>query len=121
MDSRTVGRPGVAVVMTDSELLDQVLSLTAVVGVEPLLLSDASLVRPHWSSAAMVLLGIEQADRVAAMGLPRRAGVYLVAEDRTAPQGTALVSATGRGTRRAPVECELAVRCSRRRDADEHG
>jgi len=72
--------------MTDSELLDQVLSLTAVVGVEPLLLSDASLVRPHWSSAAMVLLGIDQADRVAAMGLPRRAGVYLVAEDRTAPQ-----------------------------------
>jgi secretion/DNA translocation related CpaE-like protein len=86
MDSRTVSRPGVAVVMTDSELLDQVLSLTAVVGVEPLLLSDASLVRPHWSSAAMVLLGIDQADRVAAMGLPRRAGVYLVAEDRTAPQ-----------------------------------
>ena len=86
MDSRTLGRPTVAVVMTDSELLDHVLSLTAVVGVEPLLLSDASLVRPHWSSAAIVLLGIEQADRVAAIGLPRRAGVYLVAEDRTAPQ-----------------------------------
>jgi len=75
--------------MTDSELLDQVLSLTAVVGVEPLLLSDASLVRPHWSSAAMVLLGIDQADRVAAMGLPRRAGVYLVAEDRTVTLGAA--------------------------------
>ena len=86
MDSRTLGRPTVAVVMTDSELLDHVLSLTAVVGVEPLLLSDASLVRPHWSSAAIVLLGIEQADRVATIGLPRRAGVYLVAEDRTAPQ-----------------------------------
>jgi secretion/DNA translocation related CpaE-like protein len=86
MDSRALGRAEVAVAITDSELLDQVLSLTAVVGVEPLLLSDASLLRPHWSSAAMVLLGVEQADRVAAMAMPRRAEVYLVAEDSAAPQ-----------------------------------
>jgi secretion/DNA translocation related CpaE-like protein len=84
MDSRTLAQPTIAVAVTDSELLDQVLSLTAVVGVEPLLLSDASLLRPHWSSAAMVLLGIEQADRIAAMGMPRRAGVYLIAEDSAA-------------------------------------
>ena len=74
MDSRTLGQPTIAVAVTDSELLDQVLSLTAVVGVEPLLLSDASLLRPHWSSVAMVLLGIEQADRIAAMSMPRRTG-----------------------------------------------
>jgi len=86
MDPRTPGRPTVAVAIADSELLDQVLSLTAVVGVEPLVLSDASLVRPHWASAAMVLVGIKEADRIAAMDLPRRAGVYVVAEDRTAPQ-----------------------------------
>jgi secretion/DNA translocation related CpaE-like protein len=86
MDSRTPGRPAVAVSIADSELLDQVLSLTAVVGVEPLLLSDASLVRPHWSSAAMVLIGVKEADHIAAMDLPRRADVYVVAEDRAAPQ-----------------------------------
>jgi secretion/DNA translocation related CpaE-like protein len=65
--------------MADPELLDQVLSVTAVVGVEPLVVSDPSQVRPHWASASMLLLGIDQADRVAAMGLPHRAEVYLVA------------------------------------------
>ncbi|HKN44956.1 MAG TPA: hypothetical protein VJW23_13635, partial [Propionibacteriaceae bacterium] len=83
MDSRSLGRPTVVVAIADSELLDQVLALTAVVGVEPLLLSDVSLLRQHWSAAAMVLIGVDQADRIAALGLPRRGDVYLITEERT--------------------------------------
>jgi len=83
MDSRSLSRPTVVVAIAGSELLDQVLALTAVVGVEPLLLSDVSLLRQHWSAAAMVLVGVDQADRIAALGLPRRGDVYLVTEERT--------------------------------------
>jgi secretion/DNA translocation related CpaE-like protein len=81
MDPRKFGQTTVVVAMADSELLDQVLSITAVVGVEPLVLSDATLVRRHWSSAAMVVLGLAEAARLLALGLPRRAGVYLVSDE----------------------------------------
>jgi secretion/DNA translocation related CpaE-like protein len=83
MDSHRLGQPTVVVAIADPELLDQVLSVTAVVGVEPLVLSEPGLLRPHWASASMLLLGADQAHRVAAMGLPRRAEVYLVARDST--------------------------------------
>jgi secretion/DNA translocation related CpaE-like protein len=83
MDSRTLSQPTVVVAIADSELLDQMLAITAVVGVEPLVLSDVSLLRHHWSAAAMILLGVDQAVDVAALGLPRRAEVYLVAEETT--------------------------------------
>jgi secretion/DNA translocation related CpaE-like protein len=81
MDLRTLGQFTVVVAIADSELLDQVLSITAVVGVEPLVLSDVSQLRQHWSSASMILLGVDQAPRVAALGFQRRAEVYLVAEE----------------------------------------
>jgi secretion/DNA translocation related CpaE-like protein len=83
MDPRTLAQPVIVVALVDSELLDQVLSITAVVGVEPLVLGDVGLLRQRWSSAAMVLLGVDQAAHVAAMGLPRRAEVYLVTEERS--------------------------------------
>ena len=83
MDSRAPGQPAIVVAIADSELLDQVLSITAVVGVEPLVLADVGLLRQHWSSAPMVLLGIDQAAHIAAMNLPRRAEVYLVTGERS--------------------------------------
>jgi secretion/DNA translocation related CpaE-like protein len=86
MDPHRPGQTTVVAVIADPELLDQVLSITAVVGVEPMVLSDSSLLRPHWASASMLLLGVDQAARVAAMGLPRRAEVYLVAGDESAAQ-----------------------------------
>jgi secretion/DNA translocation related CpaE-like protein len=86
MNPRKLGQTTIVVAIADSELLDQVLSITAVVGVEPLVLSDATLVRRHWSSAAMVVLGLAQADRILALGLPRRAEVYLVSEERDTAQ-----------------------------------
>ena len=90
MDPRALGRITIVVAIADSELLDQVLSVTAVVGAEPLVLSDATLVRRHWPSAAMVVLGVAQAARIAALGLPRRAEVYLVAEERDTAQAQQL-------------------------------
>jgi secretion/DNA translocation related CpaE-like protein len=82
MDSHTVGQTTIVVAITDPELLDQVLAVTAVVGVEPLVLSDVNLLRRHWPSASMLLIGVDQAARIAAMGLPRRAEVYLVAGEK---------------------------------------
>ena len=89
MDLRALGQTtqtSIVVAISDSELLDQVLSITAVVGVEPLVLGDVGLMRQHWASASMVLLGVDQATRVATMGLPRRTDVYLVSGERTASQ-----------------------------------
>jgi secretion/DNA translocation related CpaE-like protein len=82
MDPHRLGQTTVVAAIADPELLDQVLSVTAVVGVEPLVLSDPGHLRPHWASASMLLLGVDQAARVAAMGLPRRAEVYLVAGEK---------------------------------------
>jgi secretion/DNA translocation related CpaE-like protein len=76
--------PTVVVASADSELLDHVLSAAAVVGVEPLILSDPGQLREHWVSASMLLLGIDHAAQAAALGLPRRADVYLVAAGKTA-------------------------------------
>jgi secretion/DNA translocation related CpaE-like protein len=83
MDPHRLGQTTVVVASADSELLDHVLSATAVVGVEPLILSDPGQLREHWATAAMLLLGVDQATRVAVLGLPRRADVYLVAGERT--------------------------------------
>jgi len=86
MDPRALGQATIVVAISDAELLDQVLSITAVVGVEPLVLGDVGLLRQHWAAASMVLLGVDQAARVVTMGLPRRTDVYLVAEERNAGQ-----------------------------------
>lgn len=88
MDPRTLGPTSIAgapivVAIADSELLDQVLAITAVVGVEPLVLGDVGLLRQHWSSASMVLLGVDQAARAGTMGLHRRTEVYLITEEQT--------------------------------------
>jgi secretion/DNA translocation related CpaE-like protein len=83
MDPHRLGQTTVVVAIADPELLDQVLSVTAVVGLEPLVLSDPDLLRPHWTSASVLLLDIDQAARVAAMGLPRRAEVYLITGDKS--------------------------------------
>src|SRR4029453_18065639 len=83
MDQHRLRQTTVVAAIADPELLDQVLAVTAAVGVEPLVLSDPAHVRPHWASAPMLLLGVDRAARIAAMGLPRRAEVYLVAGEKT--------------------------------------
>lgn len=83
MDSHRLGQATVVVAIGDPEVLDQVLSVTAVVGVEPLVLGEPGQLRSYWAAASMLLLGVDQADRIAAMRLPRRAEVYLVAGGKT--------------------------------------
>ena len=83
MDPHQLGQTTVVVASADSELLDHVLSATAVVGIEPLILSDPGLLREHWATASMLLLGVDQANRIVALGLPRRGDVYLVAGEQT--------------------------------------
>ena len=83
MDPHRLDQATVVVASADSELLDQVLSVTAVVGVEPLILSDPGQLREQWATASMLLLGVDEATRVAALGLPRRTDVYLVVGERT--------------------------------------
>jgi secretion/DNA translocation related CpaE-like protein len=83
MDPHRPDQATIVVASADSELLDQVLSVTAVVGVEPLILSDPGQLREQWATASMLLLGVDEATRVAALGLPRRTDVYLVAGEKT--------------------------------------
>ena len=88
-----------AVVTADRELLDQVLATAAAAAVEPTVVSEAAALRPLWSSAAIVVVGIDQAPLLAGMALSRRPEVYVVggAADReslcawSGPLGAAVV------------------------------
>ena len=70
------------VITADPELLDHVLSVTAAVGVEPQVASDPGALRPLWSTATAVLIGVDQAPQVAAMVLPRRTETYVLGLER---------------------------------------
>lgn len=74
--------PGPIVLTSAPELLDQILAVTAAAGVDPLVVSDSGSVRPVWTAAPMIIVGVDQAKVLAGMVLPRRAGVYVVADDQ---------------------------------------
>ncbi len=92
-----------AVVTGDLELLDQVLATAAAAAVEPTVVSDAAAVRPLWGSAAVVVVGLDQAAQLAGLSLRRRPEVYVVGEaaDReqlcswSGPLGAAVVVLPG--------------------------
>jgi secretion/DNA translocation related CpaE-like protein len=71
------------VLTTDPDLLDHVLAVAAVAQVEPHVLADTSSLRAEWSSASMVVVGVDSAARVAAALLPRRTDVYLIGAAET--------------------------------------
>jgi secretion/DNA translocation related CpaE-like protein len=60
------------------ELAEHVLGVCAAADVEPVMLTELSRLRPLWISAALVLVGGDQADRVADLALPPRPQTYLV-------------------------------------------
>ena len=92
-----------AVVTGDLELLDQVLATAAAAAVEPTVVADAAAVRPLWGSAAVVVVGVDQAAQLAGLSLRRRPEVYVVGEaaDReqlcswSGPLGAAVVVLPG--------------------------
>ena len=63
----------------DQRLLDDVLRLAAVAGIEPEVADSPPVVRARWRVAPMVLVGADCAARCAALGPARRPGVLLVA------------------------------------------
>ncbi len=86
MDQRTSGDPTIVVATADPERLDQVLSILAAVGLEAVVVSDPGSLRSCWSSAAMVLVGVDHAPQVARLGLARRGEVYLLGEADTSAE-----------------------------------
>jgi septum formation inhibitor-activating ATPase MinD len=81
MNAGLNGLAAPVVVTADDELLDLVLAVAAAAAVEPEVISDAGLVRPVWSAAGMVIIGIDQAAQLTSMVLPRRSDLYVVGED----------------------------------------
>ena len=83
MDPRLSGDPTIVVSTADPELLDHALSVVAAAGLEAEVTSDPGFLRARWRSAAMLLVGVDQAPALAELRLPRRAEVYLLTETGT--------------------------------------
>jgi secretion/DNA translocation related CpaE-like protein len=86
MDPRPRSDPTIVVSTSDPDLLDQALSVVAAAGVEAEVTSDLGSLRSRWSSASMLLIGVDQAAEVAGLKLGRRAEVYVLAEAGAAPE-----------------------------------
>ena len=87
-DGQSVGDRGpkpdsaaVVVVTSDLSLLDHVLSAAATLAIEPVVVPDAAGLRGQWSSARLVVVGVDAASGAARQSLPRRTGVLVVGHD----------------------------------------
>lgn len=81
MALRSPARPSsrLPLVLTgDTELLDDLLRLAAVGGTEVEVAQDAAAARARWSTAPLVMIGSDQAERCARARLPRRPRVIMV-------------------------------------------
>lgn len=74
--------PRPLVVTSDAVLLDDLLRLAAVAGVEPVVASDVEGARPVWSSAPLVLLGADSADAAAAAAASASSNAHVGAAGR---------------------------------------
>lgn len=73
------------VVTADDQLLDAVLAAAAAAEVTPTLVSDSGSARRAWPDAAVVLVGVDQAEAVVTTRLGPRSGVLIVSDvDRQA-------------------------------------
>ncbi len=79
---RTAPCGNVPLVITgDLELLDGVLAAAAAAAVEPSVTAEAASIRPAWSSAPMIIVGIDRVRQVRDLTLPRRSEVYVVGDE----------------------------------------
>jgi secretion/DNA translocation related CpaE-like protein len=69
------------VVTSSDDVLDELLRLAAAAGTEVDVASDSAAARTRWSTAPLVLLGVDQAQPCLKARLPRRPGVVLVGRD----------------------------------------
>jgi len=68
------------VITTDDALLDPVLAVCASADVQPTVEGDPAAVRAGWSAASAVIIGVDQAEDLCRIVLPRRDHVYLVGD-----------------------------------------
>lgn len=78
----TAAQSPVVLVTENAALLDRVLAVTAALDLRPEVLVEEGRLRTAWVSSSLVLVGLDQAAAVAALVLPRRTEVYLVAGDQ---------------------------------------
>lgn len=71
------------VVTSDLELLDNILAAATTAGVEPSVTPEPTSIRPAWSTAPMVIVGVDRAKAVSDLVLPRRGDVYVVGPERS--------------------------------------
>lgn len=68
-----------ALIATGDEILsEELLRRAAAAGAEPTVVQSAQPTMRNWSSAAVVLLGSDLVDQLAALAPPRRAGVHVI-------------------------------------------
>lgn len=80
----TAERRGLLMV-SDAELLDTILRLSAAAGCELHRTVDTAQARRHWSDAPLVVLDTDAARRCVDAGLPRRSGVVVVVRGEPPP------------------------------------
>lgn len=78
---RPVGPPRPLLVTGDPRLLDELLRLCAVTGIEPEVCADAGSARAAWGASPLVVVGDDLADEAARCGLPRRDDIVLLGSD----------------------------------------
>ena len=69
-------------VTADELLLDRLLRLSAAAGVTPQVATDAAAARRYWSTASMVVLGVDQLTAAASAALPRRPLLVVVTDHK---------------------------------------
>lgn len=70
---------GIPLILTGHEhLLDDLVRLCAAAGATPEVAADPGAAVASWNTAAVVLVGVDVADAIAGLDLPRRPGVHLV-------------------------------------------
>lgn len=78
---------GIPLIITGHEtLLDDLLRLCAAAGCTPEVATEPGVVVGSWSTAGLVLVGVDVSEEVARLDLPRRPGVHLVGWDRVPDQ-----------------------------------
>lgn len=66
------------VVTSDDHVLDDVLRIAAAAGTEIDLSPEAGSARSRWAASPVIIIGPDQAEPLAALGPPRRPGVYVI-------------------------------------------
>jgi secretion/DNA translocation related CpaE-like protein len=74
------------IVTADETLLDDLLRLSAAVGVTPELVHEPGAFRGAWRSAALVLVGADAAQEIGRLDPVRRANVFVVTHDGRRPE-----------------------------------